>query len=134
MYIMSLEGDSVLHIIDKDTLFSAASFLLSGETADEIWSVYLKYWVNPYVGFSDAIHDDQGPQFQSQKWRNLLQSAGIKQLYSGVESHNALGVGERYHSFLRHIFRKVRAQYPMLSKVEALPLAVQAMNSTAGPN
>ena len=63
MDIMSLEDDSVLHITDKDTLFSASSFLLSGETADEIWSVFLKKWVKPYVGFSDAIHDDQGPQF-----------------------------------------------------------------------
>ena len=62
-----------------------------------------------------------------------MQSAGIKQLDSGVESNNALGVEERHQSFLGHIFRKVRAQYPKLSKVEALPLAVQAMNSTAGP-
>ena len=53
---------------------------------------------------------------------------------SGVESHNALGVGERYHSFLRQIYRKVSAQFPAISEEYALSLSVKSMNETAGQN
>ena len=53
---------------------------------------------------------------------------------SDVESHKALGVGERYHSFLRQIYRKVSVQFPTISKEYALSLSVKSMNETAGQN
>lgn len=117
IYIMKLECDSVLHIVDKDTIFSFGAFLLSGESTDDIWYVYLMHWLNPYIGNSNSLHDDQCPQFQSQKRKSLLQPAGIWRFDYGVESHNSLGIGERYRSFLQHISRKSRAQYSKLSKV-----------------
>lgn len=52
---------------------------------------------------------------------------------SGVELHNALGNGERYHAFLRKIYTKVRHDVPGLKKEDALVLAVKAVNDTAGP-
>eukprot|EP00171_Calliarthron_tuberculosum_P002180 IDg2180t1 len=114
MDLMSLEGTSVLHIVCKDTLFNVAVFL-SGESANEIWIAYLRFWVNAYVGYSKAIHADRGPQFDSDRWRHLLQSTGIARLDSGIESHNALGAGEKYHDFLRRIYRKVRLEHPKLA-------------------
>lgn len=51
-----------------------------------------------------------------------------------MESHNALGVGERYHSFLRRIYRRVRADHPSRPVSHALSLDVSAMNQTAGPS
>lgn len=52
---------------------------------------------------------------------------------SGIESHNALGFGERYHSYLRTIYRKVCAEHPDLNSENALSVAVHAMNNTSGP-
>lgn len=131
--IMFLEDEPALHIIDRDTSFSSAAFLSEGQTADHIWHVYMRLWVIPYIGFSQTMHTDQGTQFTSERWRNLLLAAGIRHEESGVESHNALGTGERYHAFLRQIYRKVRASHPQVSKEYALALAVRAMNETAGP-
>lgn len=130
--LMWLDGSPALHVVYKDTLLSAACFLSKGETAKDVWDAYIRIWVTPYVGYSDTIHTDQGPQFVSTEWRSLLQLASIKRVESGVESHNALGAGERYHAFLRQIYRRERSTYPRLPKDEALMLAAWGMNQTAG--
>lgn len=54
-------------------------------------------------------------------------------MLSGIESHNAPGVGERYHSFWRLIYSRVRMAHPGLSKDVALSMATAAINQTAGP-
>lgn len=91
-------------------------------------------WVSPYVGYPDCISVDQGPQFQSDEWKNLLLESGIKLQPSSVESHNALGVGERHHFFLRRIYNKVKTDTPRLSGRQALSLSIKAINDTARPN
>lgn len=131
--IMSLLGKSVLHIVDKDTLFSAAS-VLSSERSKAVWDTFLRLWARAYTGYPDAIHDDQGPQFQSAEWKGYLRGCSIRIIDSGVESHNTLGAGERYHEYLRQVFRKVQEESPELPKEEALSIAVYGMNCTAGPN
>ena len=55
-------------------------------------------------------------------------------MFSGVQSHKALGVAEKYHSFLRNIYRKVRQEHSNLSTSFALSLSVKAMNDTGGYN
>ena len=121
----------VLHVVDKDTKFSAAAFLRK-ETADATWNTFMNIWVCVYIGFFDAMATDQGPQFKSQLWKTLLLLAGIQHFQSGVQSHNALGVGERYHAFLRDIYSKVRLQHPGIEKSHCLSLSLKAMNDTAG--
>ena len=44
MDIMLLEGNLVLHVVDKDTKFSAAAFLRS-ETTDETWDTLMRKWI-----------------------------------------------------------------------------------------
>ena len=134
MDIMYLDGISVLHIVDKDTQFSSAAFLSHGETTEDVWHIYMTLWVIPYGGYSTEIQVYQGPQFTSDNWKSLLAAAGIRMEELGVESHNALGIGERYHSFLRQIYRKVRAQFPAIAKEYALSLSVKSVNETAGQN
>ena len=129
--LMYLDNSAVLHVVDKDTKFSAASFLAK-ETAEETWKTFMSIWVCVYIGFPDIMATDQGPQFKSSLWENLVNMAGIRQNFSGVQSHNALGVGERYHSFLRQIYRRVRHDHPNLDKTYTLSLSVKAMNDTAG--
>lgn len=131
--LMSLDGDTVLHVVDKDKKFNTACFL-SGESVADFWEAFIRIWVSPYIGYPDVISVDQGPQFKSLDWKNLLQAACIKEHTSGVESHNSLGVGERYHSFLCHVYNKFRADNATISRQYALQLAVKATNDTAGPS
>jgi len=130
--LMYLDGKSVLHVVDRDTAFSAAAFT-DGERVDALWQLYCCIWANPYVGHPSSMHADQGPQFKSAAWKALASSAGIDLQLSGVESHNALGTGERYHAFLRAIYRRVRMEYPTMTAGSALSMAVAAMNQIAGP-
>ena len=58
----------------------------------------------------------------------------IRLLTSGVESHNALGVCERYHEYLRQVYRRVLAEHRNLDPEYVLPLKISAMNATAGKN
>lgn len=132
--LMKLGKRTVLHIVDRDTKFGAACFLVH-ETTTAVWEAFLRTWVAPYVGYPECLAFDQGPQFgKSGDWHGLLLSAGIKEQPSGVESHNALGNGERYHAFLRRVFNKVRADSPELSEELSLALSLKAVNDTAGPN
>ncbi len=103
-----------------------------GQTADATWDLFVKIWVAAYVGYPQELHVDQGPQLQAPQWRARVEAAGIKQRDSGVESHKLLGAGERYHAFLRQIFRRVRAAHRTIDKGQALSLSVWAMNQTAG--
>ncbi|CDF36780.1 unnamed protein product [Chondrus crispus] len=132
MDIMFLEGKAVLHMVDKDTKFSAAAFLPK-QTVDELWSTYLSHWILPYIGHALEIHADQGPQFRSRRFASYTSMEGVQLRLSGVESHNSLGVGERYHHYLRRIFRKIRDEFPDIPMKDALRLATKAMNDTAGP-
>lgn len=50
---------------------------------------------------------------------------------SGVESHNALGVSERYHVYLRQVYRGVFDLHSSINKHDALRLAVKSVNDTA---
>lgn len=131
--LMKINGKQILHVVDRDTRFSAASFL-HGESTKDVWQCYLEIWANKYIGFPDVISVDQGPQFRSAEWKSLLQLAGISFKPSGVESHNAINVGERYHSFLRKIYHKIESSHPSYPPQHILSLAVRAMNDTAGSN
>lgn len=96
--IMYLDSKSVLHIVDKDNMFSAASFLSHDERTQHVWRADLKACKTPYLGYSKAIDTDQGRQFLSELWNSLLLMARIEVKTSGVQSPNALRSGERYHS------------------------------------
>eukprot|EP00171_Calliarthron_tuberculosum_P021509 IDg21509t1 len=132
--LMYLDSKTVLHIICRDTMFSSAVFLTNGESTQDIWNAYVRFWVNPYVGYSKVMHTDQRPQFTSEKWKSPLKLAGITQKLSRVESHCALGAGERYYEFLRQVYRKVRAEQSQIPIEDCLSLSISAMNNTAGPN
>lgn len=76
------------------------------------------------------LHTDGDPQFDSYRWRLLLQASGIKHLDSGIERHNAIGVGEKYHDFLERIYRKVRTAHQKIRKDDFLSLSVNAMSNS----
>jgi len=133
IYLMFLKGRAVLHIFDKDTLFSAATFLRDGQSTAAVWDAYKSVWVTKYAGHSNHIHVDAGTQLQSAEWKALLHAAGVQVYDSGVESHNSLGAGERYHAYLHNLHNRVSADRPGISPDMALALAVFVVNQTAGP-
>lgn len=103
MDLLWIEGHPALHVVDMHTNFSAAVFLQEKSTAS-IWNAFILCWATAYIGYPDKMRLDQDSVFTSEQFRTLAVSAGIELQYSGVESHNALGAGERYHAPLRRIY------------------------------
>lgn len=122
----------ILHIIDSDTHFQNAVFL-KGESARDIWDAFTEAWSTVYIGYPTTIKTDHGSVFTSKKWRGWTESAGINIEISGIESHNSLGVGERYHAPLRKIFNMIMSEYPSLDPEIALRCAVKGINDSMGP-
>lgn len=133
MDLMKINKQTALHMVDKDTKFGAAVFLES-ESSKAVWEAFLSEWVATYIGFPDEVTLDQGPQFQSKEFGNLLLSAGIKRRDAGVESHNSLGETERYHAFLRNVYERVHHEHTDMKPKMLLKLTVKACNDVAGPS
>ena len=96
--IMYIDGKPILHIVDDSTHFSAARYLPNVSTKT-IWATIVECWASMYTGLPNAIRFDQGSQLG-----NFLISigtiSGIQVNRSGIETHNALGIGERYHHII----------------------------------
>lgn len=103
--LMFIFSNPILHMIDEETNFSGACFVPK-QTTEAVWKCFVTNWVLPYIGYPINLKTDQGRQFQSSEWESYLISAGINKIPTGVESHNALGAGERYHKYLRKIVKR----------------------------
>jgi Reverse transcriptase (RNA-dependent DNA polymerase) len=132
MDLMWLEGRAVLHVVDTSLHFNSAAFLMA-QTVEGIWTAFLDCWCTLYLGYPDKLRVDSGSVFTSTRFAEITGNAGISLQVSGVESHNSLGSGERYHEPLRRTYLKVRMDYPQIQPQLALRLAIKALNDTAGP-
>ena len=130
--LMWLDKKPVLHVVDTNTHFSAAMFL-PGKTTADIWNCFLSCWATVYIGHPDRFRVDQESVFTGKEFAQLTAREGIVLQLSGIQSHNAIGVGERYHAPLRRIYEKVKLEVPNVNQHLALQIAVKAMNDTMGP-
>ena len=130
--LMFIDSISLLHVVDTQTHFSAAAFLKQ-QALEHVWHTFLSCWATLYTGYPDKMRVNQGSVFTSSKWKDLTDMSGIEPSLSGVESHNSLGAGERYHDSLRRIFLKIRYSQPSIDADLAIRLAVKAMNDTMNP-
>ena len=64
--LMWIHSNPVLHVIDKDTHYSAARFL-EGERTEQVWQTFLLCWVSTYVGYADILKAEAGSVFTSRK-------------------------------------------------------------------
>ncbi|CDF36991.1 unnamed protein product [Chondrus crispus] len=128
-----IEGNPILHVVDTRTNFQNVA-LLKGQSACYVWYAFVKAWSSVYVGYPNRMGADQGSVFTSKLWEDVTLMHGIELQMSGVESHNSLGVGERYHGPIRRIFRVLRTQYPQLDSEVSLRLVVKGANDTLGPD
>lgn len=127
-----VDGNPILHVVDTHTGYQNVG-LPKSLSAQHVWDAFLEAWVTVYLGITNRIRADQGSVFTSKFWDNITAVHGIDLQLSGIQSHNSIGIGERYHAPLRRIFRVIRSQYLRLDPEVALRLAVKAANDTLGP-
>lgn len=130
--LMWLNHKAVLHVVDIHAHFSNAVFL-KGHSVEDVWQAFVECWSSVYMSFPNRLKLDQGSAFTSARWKKLADTVGMCLELSGIESHNSLGSGERYHDPLRRIFRKITYDNESLTDEAALRLSVSAMNHTMGP-
>ena len=130
--LMWMKGNPLLHIVDTQTHYQNA-ILLKGESAQVVWNAFIEGWASVYIGYPNRIKADSGSVFTSKFWKSVTMLHGIDVDISGVESHNSIGVGERYHDPLRQVFDKIMADHTNLDPEIAFRLAVKAINDTMGP-
>lgn len=65
---MWIEGQQVVHMVDKVTHFQAARLVLK-QTATGIWRVIRLMWTLPYCGPPDFLEVDQGSNYTSKEFR-----------------------------------------------------------------
>lgn len=97
------------------------------------WNSFIVFWATAYVGYPDLFRVYQESVFTGREFGDLAKDAGIEVQLSGVQSHNAIGIGERYHDPLRRIFLRICEDVPDLDHHVSLQIAVKAMNDTMGP-
>eukprot|EP00171_Calliarthron_tuberculosum_P020932 IDg20932t1 len=110
--LMWIGGKAVLHVIDINTQFSSAIFLRCQNVTD-VWNSFVECW--------------------NSLWKQLVQASEIELKLRGVESHNSLASGERYHAPLRRIYFKIKDSLPNTTPEIMLRYAVKDMNGTVRP-
>ena len=85
-----------------------------------------------YTGLPHCALVDEGTQFRN-IFAELASIHDMQIKKSGIQSHNSLGVGERYHQALRDTYGKLKFDHPSLQRQVLLALAVKAINDTLGP-
>ena len=130
--LMWIRVKPLLHVVDLGTHFSSAEFV-NGRSVEAVWLAFLLCWADVYTGWPDSMRGDQDSVFTSEKWGKYLENYGISFNLSGVESHNSLGVRERYHAPLRRIYEKISFNNESMDPTLVLKIAVKEMNDTMNP-
>ena len=130
--VMYLDSQPVLHVVDLQVAYQNAEFL-EKQSADDIWETFLRCWATVYLGFPNRMRVDRARVFTGRRSEQLTNLHGITLQFSGVEAHNALGIGERYHAPLRRVYHVVRAASPSIDRSTALRCAVKGVNDSMGP-
>ena len=91
-------------------------------------------WIDSYLGPPDLITTDAGKNFISKEFKYNAELMGIKVKSVPVESHNSVGLVERYHGPLRRAYQIITAEIPDIAKDIALQMALKALNDSVGPN
>ena len=104
---MYIDSRPVLHVVDEATRFSAAQFLTKVTTVN-IWHALTTCWASIYTGMPNVITTDSGSQFR-EAFIDIASLHDVEVQTTGIESHNILGIGERYHEPLRNTYRKLKA-------------------------
>lgn len=128
--LMWLDGRPVLHVVDCHTSFQNAIFV-SDKTPEGLWRAFTECWSTVYLGLPNVLRIYQEASFNSEKFMALADSHGVILQFSGVESHNSIGKGERYHPPLRRVFDLLCRNNPNMKKELLLRYAIKGVGYTA---
>ena len=92
--------------------------------------MYHRAW--SLFGVPSVITSDQGPQFAGAWWQTLCGCLGIRQAFAQAYHHQANGRAEVAGRELQRKLRLLHEEYPRVTWVEALPIAVQKIHDTPG--
>jgi len=133
MDLMWLNKKAVLHIVDTATSFQNATFIRN-QSSKELWNDFIDCWASVYTGFPEIVRLDRQSGFTADEFRNYAKNVGVNLQFSGIESHNAIGSGERYHMPLRRVFNVLKKEHTSLNDKNILRIALKGINDTMGPN
>lgn len=102
MDLVRLNGTPALHVVDIHNSFQNARFILD-KTAKRLYRAFTKCWSTVYLRLPNVLRREQEAAFHSDAFKALAESHGVSLKIYGVESHNSLGKGQRYHAPLRSI-------------------------------
>lgn len=93
---MRLEGVPISHIVDTPARFQGVA-LLRSKYVEEIWVAYFECWCTLYQEYRERMCVAVESTIASNRCGAHTRDCGIAQVFSGIESHNSLEVGEFYH-------------------------------------
>ena len=65
--------------------------------------------------------------------RRVGKQHNLKEEKTRMQSHNSLGIGERYHKPLGDTYEKLKTDFPSVQRRILFPMAAKAMNNVLGP-
>lgn len=107
---------------------------VKSKSASDLCDTFIRCWAKIFIEYPNKIRLDHEMAFDSEEFRRTAVEAGAALQFSGVESHNYLGVGERYHSTLRRVYNKIQEDHSRITEETALRMEIKGCNDTAGPN
>ena len=114
--VMWIDSEPILHIIDRGTRYSVCKYITCSQTAENLWNMILEFWINVFTGFPNIISADRQSAFRSKFFKETCNQLGIHAKITPTESHNSLSICERNHRIIRHVFSRIRTDYPRMNK------------------
>lgn len=99
-----------------------------------VWGAFLEVWATLYTRYPNTTWVYQEAYISREAFHTLAEYSGTTLQLSGTESHNSLGVVERYNMPLRRVFSVIRRDNPQLHPEIALHRDLKGINDTMGPD
>lgn len=96
IYLLWLARRPVLHVVDTHTRYQNAVFI-KDKSVQGLWEVSIVCWTSVYTSYPQTIRLDKESSFDNSFFRQACTEQGIHLQFSGVESHNRIGIREKFH-------------------------------------
>lgn len=78
--------------------------MLRSKSAGNVCSAFMECWATLCTGYPSFMRIDHDSSNTSDAFTRASAANILHLKFSGVEGHNSLDTGERYHAPLRHVF------------------------------
>lgn len=119
----------LLHVVDEGMKFQAGRWLKS-RSAKHTWEIIQNCWKNTYLGPPDITTNNAGTNYVIRDFQQYAVDRGLTTKGVQVEYLNFIGLVERYHGPLRHIYQIVVSKISGIEKNLALKMTFKALNNS----